>query len=195
MTPTHGSAQLTSQREAARRLGLSHTALQKAAQAGRIHPEPGGGWDVEKLRAQLAASGDPARQARPFSPSAEPLLSMAESGEPAASDSLGAAGPTGARPGGATFHEARTANEVLKAQRRRLDIDEQRGRLVDKGRALLLVHRLAREERDAILAWPARIAAELAAELGVDAHRLQTLLDQRLRIHLAERNGGRVSVD
>ena len=62
---------------------------------------------------------------------------------------------------------------------------------MDKARALLLVHRLAREERDALLVWPARIAAELA----VDAHRLQTLLDQRLRIHLAERNGARVTVD
>ena len=58
----------------------------------------------------------------------------------------------------------------------------------------MLVHRLAKEERDAILAWPARIAAELAAELGVDAHRLQTLMDARLRQHLAERNGARVAI-
>jgi len=46
----------------------------------------------------------------------------------------------------------------------------------------------------AILAWPARIAAELAVELGVDAHRLQTLMDARLRQHLAERNDVRVAV-
>ena len=36
--------------------------------------------------------------------------------------------------------------------------------------------------------WP-MVAAELAAELGVDPHRLQTLMDGRLRQHLAERNG------
>jgi hypothetical protein len=190
MTPTQDAALVGSQREAARRLGLSHTALQKAAQAGRIRPEPGGGWDVEKLRAQLAASADPARLTSPSLPSAS-----TESGEPAAGDTLGTPGLAGGRPGGATFHDARTANEVLKAQGRRLEIDERRGRLVDKARALLLVHRLAREERDAILAWPARIAAELAAELAVDAHRLQLLLDQRLRIHLAERNGARVAVE
>ena len=59
---------------------------------------------------------------------------------------------------------------------------------------MMLVHRLAKEERDAILAWPARVVAEIAAELGVDAHRLQTAMDIRLRQHLAERAGVRVSV-
>jgi hypothetical protein len=93
-----------------------------------------------------------------------------------------------------TFHDARTANEVLKAQERRLRLDERKGRLVDKARALLLVHRLAKEERDAILAWPARVAAEMAAELGVDSHRLQTMMDTRLREHLAARHDVRVSV-
>ena len=96
--------------------------------------------------------------------------------------------------GGSSFHNARTANEMLKAQERKLRLDERRGQLVEKARALMLVHRLAKEERDAILAWPARIAAELAAELGVDAHRLQTLMDAKLRQHLAERNDVRVAV-
>ena len=44
---------VASQREAARRLGVSHRALQRAAQAGRIAPEPGGGWDLEKVCARL----------------------------------------------------------------------------------------------------------------------------------------------
>lgn len=45
------TALVSSQREAERRLGLSHTALQKAQRAGRIAPEPGGGWDLETVRA------------------------------------------------------------------------------------------------------------------------------------------------
>lgn len=174
------TAPVASQREAARRLGLSHTALQKAARAGRIAPEPGGGWDVEKVRARLAASGDPAR--RPMA--ASPPVQGAAGSEPLPAPAAG----------GASFHSARTANEVLKAQERRLRLDERRGQLVDKRRALLLVHRLAKEERDAILAWPARVAAEMAAELGVDAHRLQTMMDARLRQHLAERHDVRVAV-
>ena len=52
-----------------------------------------------------------------------------------------------------------TANEVLKAQEHRLRLDERKVKLVDKARALLLVHRLAKEERDAILAWPGRALA------------------------------------
>lgn len=181
---------VASQREVARRLGLSHTALQKAAQAGRIAPEPGGGWDIEKVRAGLAASSDPTRKtaaiaahapAPPVSPAPVPRPMVA----PPAAEPL---------PGGSSFHNARTANEVLKAQERKLRLEERRGQLVDKARALMLVHRLAKEERDAILAWPARAAAELAAELGVDAHRLQTLMDARLRQHLAERHDVRVSI-
>jgi hypothetical protein len=79
------------------------------------------------------------------------------------------------------LHDARTANEVLKAQESRLRLEERKGKLVDKARALLLVHRLAKEEREAIVAWPARVAAEMAAEHGVDVHRLQTMMDTRLR--------------
>jgi hypothetical protein len=188
-------ALVSSQREVARRLGVSHTALQKAAQSGRIAQEPGGGWDVEKVRARLAASSDPMRKtaamvapisAQPSPPAATPRPAIVA---PPLPEPL----PTPSA-GGSSFHNARTANEMLKAQERKLRLDERRGQLVEKARALMLVHRLAKEERDAILAWPARVAAELAAELGVDAHRLQTLMDARLRHHLAERNDIRVAV-
>jgi hypothetical protein len=172
------------QREVARRLGISHTMVQKAVRSGRIAPEPDGRWDVAKVRAQLASTADPARKTAamtappppslpPPRPAAKPLLIGAPALAPPAS--------------GSSYHTARTANEMLKAQ-------ERKGQLVDKARALLLVHRLAKEERDAILGWPARVAAEMAAELGVDAHRLQTMLDARLRTLLAERNDVRITV-
>ena len=186
---------VSSQREVARRLGVSHTALQKAQAAGRIAPEPGGGWDVEKVRARLAASSDPTRETAglaapaPQQPAPPPAPARPTVAPPPVTESLDAP-PAG----GSSSHTARTANEMLEAQERKLRLDERRGLLVDKARALMLVHRLAKEERDAILAWPARVAAELAAELGVDAHRLQTLMDARLRQHLAERHEVRVKV-
>jgi hypothetical protein len=182
---------VASQRELARRLGVSHTALQKAQRAGRIAPEADGAWDVAKTRARLADSSDPARKtaglAQPAPTASRPAAGPPLATMPPPADPL-------PRAAGNTFHDARTANEVLKAQERRLRLDERRGTLVEKARALLLVHRLAKEERDAILAWPARVAAEMAAELGVDAHRLQTMMDTRLREHLALRHDVRVQV-
>jgi hypothetical protein len=161
--------------------------LQKALRAGRIAPEPDGSWDIEKVRAQLASTADPARKTAAIATSSPPAsrLRTNSSQSVSAFDSL---------PNGASYHDARTANEVLKAQERKLRIEELKGKLVDKARALRLVHRLAKEERDAILGWPARVAAEMAAELGVDAHRLQTMLETRLRALLAERNNVQISV-
>lgn len=191
MIATAQPGRVASQREVARRLGVSHTALQKAQRAGRIAPEADGAWDVDKVRARLADSSDPVRKtatlAQPVAQAARPSAPPPVAAVPPAADPLPRAAQN-------TFHDARTANEVLKAQERRLRLDERKGKLVDKARALLLVHRLAKEERDAILAWPARVAAEMAAELGVDAHRLQTMMDTRLREHLAARHDVRVSV-
>ena len=191
MIATAQPGRVASQREVARRLGVSHTALQKAQRAGRIAPEADGARDIERVRARLADSSDPVRKtatlAQPNPVPSRPVAPPPVAAMPPAADPL----PRAAQK---TFHDARTANEVLKAQERRLRLDERKGKLVDKARALLLVHRLAKEERDAILAWPARVAAEMAAELGVDAHRLQTMMDTRLREHLAARHDVRVSV-
>ena len=68
--------------------------------------------------------------------------------------------------GGMTFMQARTANEVLKAQERRLRLQQMKGELVDRAKAVAQVFRLAREERDAWVNWPARVAAMMAAELS-----------------------------
>jgi uncharacterized membrane protein YccC len=49
-----------STREAARRIGITETALRKAASAGRIAREPDGRWDIDKTR-RLAETADPSR--------------------------------------------------------------------------------------------------------------------------------------
>jgi len=61
-----------------------------------------------------------------------------------------------------------------------------KGELVDRARAMALVFRLAREERDSWLNWPARVAALIAAELGVEAHAVQKLIEAHVRGHLTE---------
>ena len=85
-----------------------------------------------------------------------------------------------------TYLQARTANEVLKAQERKMRLQKLKGELVDRARAIALVFRLARQERDAWAGWPARVAAMMAADLGIGAHGVQTVLESHVRAHLAE---------
>ena len=60
------------------------------------------------------------------------------------------------------------------------------GELVDRAKAVAQVFRLARDERNAWVNWPARVAAMMAAELEVDQHRLHTVLERQVREHLNE---------
>jgi hypothetical protein len=86
--------------------------------------------------------------------------------------------------GEVSFLRARMANEVLKAQTARVRLEKMKGELIDRARAMNSVFDLARRERDAWLNWPPRVAANMAAELGVEAHALEQVLDRYLRAHL-----------
>ena len=182
----------TSNRELARQLEVSETAVRRAERAGRIVREPDGVWDLPKVKAAWAGNTDPAQQRpgpeqrsdrpararRAMKPVPEAAVgavreTLREHGEPVSA-------------GGMTFMQARTANEVLKAQERRVRLQRMKGELVDRAKAVAQVFRLAREERDAWVNWPARVAAMIAAELEVDPHQLHTVLDRHVRDHLAE---------
>ena len=88
--------------------------------------------------------------------------------------------------GDVTFVQARTAHEIAKAHLARLRLQRLRGELVDRAKAAELVFRLAREERDSWLNWPTRVAALMAADLGVEAHAVQKAMEAHVRGHLAE---------
>ena len=70
---------------------------------------------------------------------------------------------------------------MLKAQERRLRLQQMKGELVDRARAVAQVFRLARDERDAWVNWPAGVAAMIAAELEIDPHQLHTVLERQVR--------------
>ena len=65
-------------------------------------------------------------------------------------------------------------------------VQKLRGELVDRACATALVFRLARQERDAWAGWPARIAAMMAADLGISADQMQTVLEAPVRQNLGE---------
>jgi hypothetical protein len=182
----------TSNRELARQLGVSETAVRRAEKAGRIRREADGAWDPAKVKAAWSDNTDQAQQrpARGGRPAAKrrSLKPVPEAALGAVRDTLREHGePIVAGSGQAmTFMQARTANEVLKAQERRLRLQQMKGELVDRAKAVAQVFRLAREERDAWVNWPARVAAMMAAELEVDPHQLHTVLERQVREHLNE---------
>jgi hypothetical protein len=193
-----------SRRAYARHRGVAENAVRKAIAAGRIELEPDGTIDVAKADQAWTRRTDPAQQrpprmdneaapaAAPRS-SAEPIKPVPAAAVEAVRDTLREAGepPTA---GGMNYVTARTANEVIKAQERRLRLGKLKGELIDRAKATTTVFTLARRERDSWVQWPARVAALIAAELGIDAHLTETVLDKHVRQHLAELSDIRVEL-
>lgn len=164
--------------------GVSHVAVLKAAKAGRIQPEPDGTIDPAKADASWARSTDPGRAKARQKTATEKLRPVGEAALGSVRETLKEQGlPTG---GNVTFVQARTAHEIAKAHLARLRLQRMKSELVDRARATALVFRLAREERDAWLNWPARVAALIAADIGAEAHAVQKLIETHVRRHLAE---------
>jgi hypothetical protein len=184
-----------SERQYAARVGLSRGAIQNAKVAGRLVLHADGSIDAAASDARRAETTDPSKsraKAATPAPAKPKLKPVPEAAVSAVGDTLreqGLAAP--AAGGGMTFLQAKTANEVLKAQERRIRLQKLKGELVDKARAEALMFRLAREERDAWVNWPARVAALMASELGaalggeaVEAALMQKVLEAHVRAQL-----------
>lgn len=192
-------------REYARRRGVSHTAVGKAIKDGRITPEPDGSIDPVKADLEWDAQTNPAmRRGTSQHASAATVGAMTRQhakAVPAAAlkaveDALKdvdplppppAGTPPGApNPEAGVYLRARNANEVIRAQTAKIRLQKMAGDLVDRQKATALVFELARRERDSWLNWPPRVAANMAAELGVDAHKMELVLDRFIRGHLED---------
>jgi hypothetical protein len=180
-----------SERQYAAHVGLSRGAIQKAKAAGRLVLHEDGSIDAAASDRLRAEATDPSKTRK--APKETKLKPVPEAAVSAVGDTLreqGMAAPvTG---GGTTFLQAKTAHEVLKAQERRIRLAKLKGELVDRARAETLMFRLARDERDAWVTWPARVAAlmasELTAALGdgceVEAALMQKVLEVHVRAQL-----------
>ena len=173
----------------ARQRGVSHVAVLRAIKAGRVPVEPDGTIERAKADAQWERSTDPVRtKAKPKASSGK-LRPVAEAAVGSVRETLKEQGlPAG---GSVTFVQARTAHEIAKAHLARLRLQRMKGELIDRARTTATVFRLAREERDTWINWPARVAALMASELGVEAHSMQKALETHVRAHLAELAGVR----
>lgn len=164
----------------ARHRGVSHVAVLRASKAGRIPLEQDGTIDPIKADAAWDQRTDPGRKKE----KTNNLKPVAETALGSVRETLKEQGlPTS---GNVTFVQARTAHEIAKAHLARLRLQRMKGELVDRPRAMALVFRLAREERDSWINWPVRVAALMAAELGIDTHQMQRVLEDNVRSHLAD---------
>ena len=171
----------------ARHRGVTDTAVHKAIRTGRVTPEADGSIDAERADADWARNTDaPKRGTRER---AESVVVSEANGEPPA------VLPASQGTGGTSLLQARTVNEVVKAQTNKVRLARLKGELVDRPQAIAHVFKLARSERDAWLNWPARVSAQMAAKLGVDAHAMHVALEAALREHLQELGDLRPRVD
>lgn len=152
----------------AERIGMSRSGVRNAKAAGRIALYDDGSINASASDALLASMTDPSKQR-----GAMVRISDDEGGD------------TLELPASADFLEVKTFHERRKVEKLQIEIAKRRGELVERAAAEAMVFDLARRERDAWMAWPARVSAQMAAELGVDARTLEGVMDRHLREHLA----------
>ncbi|MHB0925868.1 MAG: hypothetical protein ACYC1F_05135 [Gallionellaceae bacterium] len=133
-------AQLVTQSEFAALLGKDKSYVSRLKKSGRlvmVQTEEGERVDVEASKALLAASADPSRAPK------------------------GEAGKAEAKAHHTTYNDARTRNELAKAQTAELDLAVKLGKLVDADEARLFAADLAATFRGALEILPDRLAPEL----------------------------------
>ena len=157
----------------ARHRGVTDTAVRKAIQTGRITPEDDGTIDPNRADRDWARNTEKPRIGTQQKP---PRIK--------APDISGGADGSAATGGGTSLLQARTVNEVVKAQTNKVRLARLKGELVDRSQAIAHVFKLARTERDAWLNWPSRISAQMAADLGLDPHTFHLALEDAVRDHL-----------
>lgn len=175
-----------SEREYSDHTGLSRGAVQNAKRSGRLVFYADGSINATASDVRRAEMTDPDQQRR--SRGGDAGFQISGGGE------------------GNSYLKARTALTVYQAQERQLAIQKKKGVLVDRARAEALVFRLARQERDTWVTWPARVAALMAAEVAAEAEKqsgkpvmieasaMQRVLESHVRAHLGALADLRVSL-
>ena len=186
----------------ARHRGVTDTAVHKAIRSGRINALADGTIDPDQADAQWErnTSGPKTGTQRATVKVKVPEVDgeVGGGGErngagAAINSSSGGGGAGGA--GGTSLLQARTVNEVVKAQTNKVRLARLKGELIDRPQAIAHVFKLARSERDAWLNWPARVSAQMAAKLELDAHTMHVALENAVREHLQELGNLQASVD
>lgn len=162
------------QKELARRMGVTPQAVNKRVKAGRLSVLPDGTLDPDVVMAEWNAGREPDEPSRP---AASATRTSAPSPPPRA-----APAPPGPAPG--TYAQAKTADTVYRARLRQLEFEAKSGAYLKTDDVAKRWYDLAAALRTRLMAVPSRLAAELAA-LG-DVHEVRLRLDAEIRTALQE---------
>jgi hypothetical protein len=184
----------------ARHRGVTDTAVHKAIRCGRINALSDGTIDPDQADAQWErnTSSPKTGTQRPAVKVKVPEVDGEGGGDrvaAGAATNTGSGGGGAGGAGGTSLLQARTVNEVVKAQTNKVRLARLKGELIDRPQAIAHVFKLARSERDAWLNWPARVSAQMAAKLELDAHTMHVALENAVREHLQELGNLQASVD
>ena len=193
-----------SERAYAAHSGLSRGGVQKARKNGRLVVYSDGSINAVASDARRAATTDPDQQGRSKGGTARQATMPDRPTRPDANLTA----PSISGPGdSSSYLKARTALTVYQAQERQIAIQKKKGVLVDRAKAETLVFRLARQERDAWVTWPARVAAIMASGLSAGMEKttgeptsigtrvLQRVLEAHVRDQLAALADLKVALD
>ena len=150
--------------------GVSLAAVQKAVKTGRIRLESSGKINVEKANRDWRENTNP-MQAKPVDVQ-DVSISVTD------------APLKGTR--GATYNQARAANEFYRAMFMKERLKKFKSEVVDRQKVNNHVFRLARATRDLIAGFPSRRAAVIAAKLKADEHETLVVLEDEFRDLLSE---------
>jgi hypothetical protein len=180
----------------ARHRGVSHVAVKKAIDTGRITPLSDGTIDPDTADAQWTQNTlQPRKAAQAAVASSTKARTAPRENQPAPQREPSEPSAPALSAGGTSLLQARTVNEVLKAKLKQVELAEKKDELVDRAKALAHVFKLARNERDAWLNWPARVSGQMASQLGVDPHTMHIAVEAAVREHLIELGELRPKVD
>ena len=163
---------LISQREYARRRGISHVAAQRAVNSGRISTIDGK-IDPDLADREWRENTDQSKPRNRITGSPKHARVAGEPPEPM--DFGGADGGNGTASG---YAKARAARELYQAQLAKIELDRQRGVLVRADEVRLGAFNMARKARDQLIALPERVAAILAATQ--DPAEVQRILEEEI---------------
>lgn len=167
-------------REAARRLGVSDTAVHKAIKAGRVTvagrteksdrplvawPQVQTDWlansDTSK-RSHVGSKGSPRRAADPEPTVVLPVSARPDEAPAPAPDPVMAEAPVGRQPQGPSYAQSRAVREAYQARLAKLEFEQKSGKLIDADEVKVRWFKMITAAKTRILGIPAACKTRVA---------------------------------